>query len=61
MTIHVERETDTERVERCDHKGTTEPLAGMSTVSVRTECGTTWPTRSGRSCHGADRLQSDGV
>jgi hypothetical protein len=32
MTIHVERETDTERIERCDHDGTTEPLAGLSTV-----------------------------
>jgi hypothetical protein len=46
MTIHVERETDTERVERCDH-GTTEPLNGLMTISTCTSCGTTWPTRFG--------------
>jgi len=30
LTIHVERETDSERIERCDHDGTTEPLNGLS-------------------------------
>ncbi len=24
MTIHIERETDTEQIERCDHDGTTD-------------------------------------
>src|SRR5262245_37523443 len=47
LTIHIERETDTERIERCDHEGTTEPLAGLASVSVCTACGKTWPTRFG--------------
>jgi hypothetical protein len=47
LTVHIERETETERIERCDHEGTTEPLGGLSTVSSCTECGATWPTRFG--------------
>jgi hypothetical protein len=47
LTIHIERETDTERIECCDHDGTTEPLNGLASVSVCTACGTTWPTRFG--------------
>ena len=47
MTVHIERETDTERIERCDHEGTSEPLAGLSSVSVCSACGVTWPTRFG--------------
>ena len=47
MTIHIERETTTERIERCDHDGTTEPLNGLSTASTCTVCGKTWPTRFG--------------
>ena len=41
MTIHIERETSTERIERCDHEGTTEPLNGLSSVSVCSACGKT--------------------
>jgi hypothetical protein len=48
MTIHIESETDTERIERCDHEGTMEPLAGLSTVSVCSACGKIWPTRFGK-------------
>jgi hypothetical protein len=48
MTIHIESETDTERIERCDHEGATEPLAGLSTVSVCSACGEIWPTRFGK-------------
>jgi hypothetical protein len=44
---HIERETETERIERCDHDGTTEPLNGLASVSTCTACGATWPTRFG--------------
>jgi len=47
LTIHIERETDTNRIERWDHEGTTEPLNGLTTVPVCTECGKTCPTRFG--------------
>ena len=47
MTIHIERETDTDRIERCDHEGTTEPLGGLASVSVCIACNATWPTRFG--------------
>jgi hypothetical protein len=47
LTIHIESETDEHRIERCDHDGTTEPLAGLSSVSVCSACGKTWPTRFG--------------
>ena len=47
MTIHIERETDDERIERCDREGTTEPLNGLTTISVCTACGQTWPPRFG--------------
>jgi hypothetical protein len=36
-----------ERIERCDHEGTTEPLGGLSYVSVCTACGVNRPTRFG--------------
>jgi hypothetical protein len=48
VTIHVERETDEQRVERCDHDGTTQPLNGLASISNCTACGKTWPTRFGR-------------
>jgi len=32
LTIHIERETNTERIERCDHKGTTEQSPVLSDV-----------------------------
>lgn len=47
MTVIVEWEKDGQRLERCDHDGTTEPLDGITAVSVCTACGTTWPTRIG--------------
>jgi len=47
MTIYVEHETETQRIERCDHEGTTEPLNGLTSVSACTACGKTWPTRFG--------------
>jgi hypothetical protein len=47
LTIHIERETETERIERCDRDGTTEPLNGLASVSVCSACGKTWPTRFG--------------
>jgi hypothetical protein len=47
MTIHIDSETDEQQVERCDDEGTTEPLGGMSSVSVCTSCGETWPTPFG--------------
>jgi hypothetical protein len=47
LTIHIENETPTERIERCDHEGTTEPLGGLSSLSTCTECGHVWPSRFG--------------
>jgi hypothetical protein len=43
----VEWETDEQRMERCDHGGTTEAIAGGS-IAVCSECGKTWPARFGR-------------
>jgi len=34
LTIHIENETQTERIERRDHEGTTGSLNGLSSVSV---------------------------
>ena len=47
MTLTVEWESDEQRMERCDHEGTTEPLAG-GTISRCTECAKTWPSRFGK-------------
>jgi len=47
VTIHIESETDEQRVERCDHEGTTEPLDGFVSISTCTACGKTWPVRFG--------------
>jgi hypothetical protein len=47
MTVHVEWETDGQRMERCDHEGTTGPLDGLESVSTCRECGKMWPTRFG--------------
>jgi hypothetical protein len=47
MTIHIEKEMDEQRIERCDHVGTTEPLAGRASISTGTACGKTWPARFG--------------
>jgi hypothetical protein len=55
VTVTVEWETDEQRMERCDHDGTTEPLGGMTTVSVCVERGKTWPTRR------AKRVRAGGV
>jgi len=34
-------------MERCDHQGTTEPLDGLSSVSVCSYCGKVWSSRFG--------------
>ena len=34
MTVRVEWESDTERMIRCDHEGTTEPLEGSEAISI---------------------------
>jgi len=47
MTVTVEWETDEQRVERCDHEGTTQALDGLASISTCTHCGTTWPARFG--------------
>jgi hypothetical protein len=47
VTLKVEWETDDQRMERCDHDGTTEPLNGLVSVMTCTECGQTWPARLG--------------
>jgi len=47
VTLKVEWETDDQRMERCDHDGTTEPLNGSASVSVCSVCGSTWPARFG--------------
>jgi hypothetical protein len=48
MTIHIDRETATQRMERCDHEGTTELLSGTQSVSHCTACGKNWPARFGQ-------------
>jgi hypothetical protein len=45
VTVHIEWETEEQRMERCDHEETTELLDGLPSVSTCTECGKTWPTR----------------
>jgi len=47
VTWHVESETDEQRVETCDHKGTSGPLDGAATISACSACGKTWPTSFG--------------
>jgi hypothetical protein len=47
MTIHVGRETETERIESWDHATTTEPLGGLASISTCTACGKAWPARFG--------------
>ena len=47
MTIEVEWESATQRMERCDHAGATEPLDGLQSVSHCTACGKNWPSRFG--------------
>lgn len=47
MTIEVEWETDGQRMERCDHEGTTESLDGSSSISHCSVCGKSWPTKFG--------------
>jgi hypothetical protein len=47
MTVTVDWENESERLERCDHEGTTEPLHGSADVSFCTECRKTWPTKFG--------------
>jgi hypothetical protein len=47
MTVTVEWQKDGQRMERCDHDGTTEPLNGLASISSCTACGKTWPARFG--------------
>jgi hypothetical protein len=47
VTVHVEWETAEQRMERCDHEGTTEPLSGLGSISSCSVCGKTWPARFG--------------
>jgi hypothetical protein len=47
VTVRVEWETDEQRLERCDHEGTTEALNGDPSISYCTECGKPWPARFG--------------
>jgi hypothetical protein len=60
MTIHIQRETDEQRIERCDHEGTTEPLNGLDSVSTCTACGKTWPTRFGAGAATVRIVSKDG-
>ena len=43
--MHIESTSDGQRVERCDHEGTTGPLNGLASVSVCSACRKTWPSR----------------
>jgi hypothetical protein len=47
MSWTVERQSDEQRIERCDHDGTTEPLNGSTAISTCSCCGKTWPARFG--------------
>ena len=48
MTIHVESETDEQRIERCDHEGTPEALDGVASIASCTAYGKAWPARFGK-------------
>jgi len=43
VTVTVQWERDGQRMELCDHAGTTEPLDGSDQISTCTECAKTWP------------------
>ena len=45
--VHIEQTKDGQRIETCDHDGTTEPLNGLVSISSCTACGKTWPARFG--------------
>jgi hypothetical protein len=47
MTVHVDWETDGQRMERCDHEGDDGAAGGLESVSSCTECKRTWPARFG--------------
>ena len=47
MTLTVIWETEAERMESCDHAGTTEALDGDAAISTCAECGKTWPAKFG--------------
>jgi hypothetical protein len=40
-------ETEAERMESCDHAGTTQGLEGSEAISHCTACGKTWPAKFG--------------
>jgi hypothetical protein len=47
VAVHVEWESDEQRLERCDHEGTSAPLEGTTSIMWCAECGKTWPARFG--------------
>jgi hypothetical protein len=47
VAIEIEWESDAQRMERCDHEGTTELLSGMASISHCTACGKNWAARFG--------------
>jgi hypothetical protein len=47
MTLTAIWETEAERMESCDHAGTTEPLEDSEAISTCTECRKTWPPKFG--------------
>ena len=46
MALTVIWETEAERMESCDHAGTTEAL-GSEAISHYSECGKSWPAKFG--------------
>jgi hypothetical protein len=48
MSVRVIWERNGERMEVCDHEGTTGPLDGLESVSSCSACGKTWPASFGK-------------
>jgi hypothetical protein len=47
VTVHFDWETPEQRMEYCDHEGTSEPLADAPSITACSERGKTWRTRFG--------------
>ena len=45
--MRVEWETDEQRMECCDHEGTTKPLDGSESISHCNVCGKNWSSKFG--------------
>jgi hypothetical protein len=60
MPWTVESETEKQRVESCDHSGTTQPLNGLTSILTCTECAKTCPGRFGGGASTVRIVEKDG-